>query len=201
MRRRFIYEILWFALACVVVCYKLFSRKHYAWLNIFDADNRDTFTYLFYIILMSLIVWVLIRFWILPRLAGTISERFYAGNYVPEDDPLAHIVQRITDERSKDLFPELDRIVHEDPRRVRAWLEYARLTENIKSDYRGALEILLEGTRAVRGNEDAALLLWRAATLCEKYDQLKPRAPELYQQLISDYPDTGYGRLAADKKR
>lgn len=136
---------------------------------------------------------------VLPRLAGYISERLYAGNYVPEDDPLALLARRISAENRPDLIPDLERLVEADPRRVRAWLELAHVLESLLHDTPRAVQRLLQGAECAPNREDAALLIWRAATLFEKHAELAPQALPLFRRLSSEFALTSYGKLAASR--
>lgn len=142
----------------------------------------------------------LLKFWLLPLMARRISEQLYAGSYLPENDPLAMLAQKITEEHRPELIPELEHIVHADPRRTRAWLVLSQLIEAELHDAPRAVEVLLQGAAALKRNrEDAALLIWRAATLCHKHASLEAKAATLHRQLAEQYPHTQYGRLAAQR--
>lgn len=150
---------------------------------------------------LALVEGLIFKFLILPRMAGALSERFYAGSYLPEDDPLALLARKISTENRTDLLPELTRLVEADPRRVRAWLELARLLQDHLHDTPGAVRRLLQGAESVRRKEDTALLLWRAASLLRKHTTLAPQATPLLEKLATHYPDTAYGQLAAKTSR
>lgn len=150
------------------------------------------------LLVLALVEGLLFKLYLLPSWARSLSERLYAGSYLPEDDPLARLARRISAENRPDLLPELVRLVEADPQRVRAWLELARLLDEAH-DTPQAAEKLLQGSRAVRRREDAALLIWRAAVLLGKNTQLAPKARPLLEQLASSYPDTAYGQLAAER--
>ena len=143
----------------------------------------------------------LLKLWLLPLMARTMSETLYAGTYLPENDPLACLVHKISAEHRPELIPELERLVQSDRRRTRAWLELARLQESELHDLPRAAETLLQGAGAVKSPEDAALLIWRAASLYEKHEPLAHKAPTLHRQLIEQYPHTQYGALAKRRSR
>lgn len=144
---------------------------------------------------------VICKFWLLPLMARSMSERLYAGSYLPEDDPLVVLVERITREHSRELLPELVRMVESDPRRVRSWLELARVLEGEFSDVPEAVRRLLQGAEAVHNKEDAAMLIWRAATMCARHSDRQSEASALFRRVAEQYPNTNYGRLAADRLR
>lgn len=145
---------------------------------------------------LVLVEWALCKYWLLPLVARAVSERLYAGSYLPEDDPLASLVQQLDRERRPDLLPLLIRTVEADPRRVRGWLELARLLEEF-GDAPQAARRLLQGAEAAAHREDAALLTWRAATVYSRLAQGEAEASRLFAELAERYPDTNYGRLAA----
>lgn len=146
---------------------------------------------------LALVEGVLLKLWLLPGWARFLSERLYAGSYLPENDPLATLARRIAAEHRHDLLPELIRMVEADPCRVRAWLELARLLEDELHDIPQAVQQLLRGAKAVPEAEDAALLMWRAATLSQKHETTAPRAASLFRSTADLYPLTTYGKLAA----
>lgn len=143
---------------------------------------------------------VLFKFWLLPILAQFVSERLYAGSYLPENDPLAQLISEITRHHRPDLLPELEKLVQADPRRVRGWLELARLQETLLNNPAEASSTLLKGADAVHNQEDAALLMWRAITLNERHTSRAHLAPPLISELTRRYPNTNYGRLAAKRR-
>lgn len=140
---------------------------------------------------------LIFKFYILPICARYISERVYAGSYFTDDDPLASLARKIESENRTDLLPQLVQLVEADPRRVRAWIELARILEDSLHDTPQAVRRLLQGAEAVRRKEDAALLIWRAASLLRKHDQQPIQASQLLERLVRDFSSTAYGKLAA----
>ena len=149
---------------------------------------------------LAVVEGLIFKFFLLPRMAGALSERFYAGSYFPEDDPLALLSRKISAENRPELLPELARLVESDPHRARAWLELARLHVDLRRDIPEASRCLLQGAAAMRNREDAAMLTWRAAVLLEKSAEHAAQAPPLYQKLAEQYPATAYGKLAAQRR-
>ena len=150
---------------------------------------------------LALLMALLLKFWLLPSWAGALSERLYAGSYSPDDDAFATLALTIERNKSAERLPELERLALADPRRVRAWLDLARLTEVVAAAPERAVDHLLHGAGAVKNHEDAAMLIWRAVTLCDKHPSLAGRAPELCRRITELYPATHYGRLAASRLR
>lgn len=153
---------------------------------------------------LAVVEGLIFKLYLLPCWARSLSERLYGGNYFPEDDPLARLARKIDAEQRPELIPEFIRLVEADPCRVRAWLELARLLAD--HDAPQAVQRLLQGAdilaarrRSHSQREDAALLLWRAATLSQKHPELAAQAPPILQRLASQYPDTAYGKLALKK--
>lgn len=140
---------------------------------------------------------LLFKYHFLPLWARMVSERLYGGSYFPQEDPLMCLVHQITTEHRLDLIPELTRAVEGDPRRVSAWLELARVLHDHALDAPQAVQCLLRGAKAVRSKEDKALLLWRAAVMCEKHSELAEQSRSIYQKIVDSYPNTSYGKLAA----
>lgn len=147
---------------------------------------------------------VLFKLYLLPAWARGLSERLYGGSYLPEDDPLAMLARKMEVEKRPELLPELIRLVEADPFRARAWLELARVLQGedpaqaAKHLQRGAEMMAHRHSRS--SQEDAALLLWRAAMLLQKHAHLAPQAQDVLQQLADRYPNTAYGKLATGAK-
>lgn len=142
---------------------------------------------------------LLFRYWLLPRLGDAIGERVYGGSYLPEEDALVCLVARVRESRDRTLLPELERMVHGQSGRLRGWLELARVQQDIFEDARAALATMREGATRVSGKEDRALLLVRAAQLCDSALADAAQAKELYTEAAERYPRTVYGRRAAEQ--
>ena len=140
---------------------------------------------------------LLFRYWILPGWSEKVAERLYAGSYLPEEDALAQLADRIEREKDAALIPQLVCIVHAQAWRLRGWLELARLQQEILHDAPAALSTLEEAMHSVREPEDVALLMCRAAQLCEKALQDDTAARSWWKRAAEKYPDTVYGRRAA----
>lgn len=142
---------------------------------------------------------LLFRYWILPGWSEKMAERLYAGSYLPEEDALAQLADRIEREKNSELIPQLILLVHAQAWRLRGWLELARLQQEVLRDAPAALKTLEEAMQAVRESEDVALLMCRAAGLCEKSLQDEAAARRWWKCAAERYPDTVYGRKAATK--
>ncbi len=139
---------------------------------------------------------LLFRYWILPDWSDKMAEHLYAGSYSREDDALASLAERIETGKNPELVPELVRLVHAQSWRFRGWLELARVQQDVLADARAALQTLEEGSRAVKDPEDRALLMYRAAQLCEKNLQDSAAAHAWLQKVAELHPNTVYGRRA-----
>ncbi len=148
---------------------------------------------------LALVEGLLFKFWILPAFAASVGERFYGGSYVPADDALVVLAERIRREKSRELLPELERRVRSDPRRVRGWLEYANVLHEVFADDKNALETLRLGAKKTRAAEDRAMLLCRAAHLASDALRDEPLSRKLYEEAATRYPSTTYGKLAASR--
>ena len=146
---------------------------------------------------LALLEGLLFRYWILPGWSEKMAERLYAGSYLPEEDALAQLVERIERGKDAELMPQLVQLVHAQAWRLRGWLELARLQQEVLRDAPAALRTLEEAMQAVREPEDVALLMCRAAGLCEKSLQDEAAARSWRQRAAEQYPDTVYGRKAA----
>lgn len=146
--------------------------------------------------LLALTEGLLFRFWLLPKLGESIGEKVYGGTYVPEEDALVCLIDTVRETRDAEQLPALRAMVEAQPRRVRGWLELARVQQDIFNDPRSALETLLEGERRVRDKEERAMLRVRAAQLCENALKNPTAAQEHYAAAAERYPRTVYGKKA-----
>ena len=149
------------------------------------------------LVLLAVVEGLLFRYWVLPGWGEKMAERLYAGSYTPENDALARLVERLVNEKDAALLPELRALVLRQPRRLRGWLELARLQQELQHDAAASVTTLEEAATAVREPEDAAMLLYRAGTLCESALQNPARAREIWQRAADIYPTTVYGAKAA----
>lgn len=152
-------------------------------------------------VLFTTVEVLIFKLWLLPSWAQAISEQIYAGNYIPEDDPLVALSFKIMEEHRSELIPELEKLVKSDAQRTRGWLELAGVCLTEQQDTLKAAEYLLLGAKTVRNKEDAAMLMWRAYTLLSKDDGKKQRAADICRHLIETYPGTTYSRFAVNKLR
>ena len=151
--------------------------------------------------LVVLVVWLglLLRFCFLPVWGHMISERVYMASYSPDEDPLVALAGRIRREHDRELLPQFELLVRQESARPRAWTELANLLADEFRDPAAAVAALLRGAEQVPGKEDRALLLYRAARLCESRLQDSARAAEIYAEVAARYPATAYGRRALQK--
>lgn len=147
--------------------------------------------------LLAVVEGLLFRYWILPGFSEKVAERLYAGSYLPEDDALARLVEQAESEKSAEILALLEAQVRRDGCRLRGWLELARLRQEVQHDAASALAALEEATRSVRDPEDVALLMFRAAHVCEKSLQDSAAARRWFERAAAEYPHTVYGRRAA----
>lgn len=146
---------------------------------------------------LAVVEGLLFRYWILPDWSAKMAERLYAGSYLPENDALALLVEQITRDKDPALMPRLEKLVLQQPDRLRGWLEYARLQQELLHDAAAALMTLDKACSRMHDPEDAALLMYRAALLCEKSLHDPGKSRERLQLLVQKYPATVYGRRAS----
>lgn len=147
--------------------------------------------------LLALAEGLMFRYWLLPRLGDAIGERVYGGSYLPEEDALVCLVARVREQQDPALLPELAHMVRQQKGRLRGWLELARVHQDVFADARAAAEVLEEAEHCVHSREDRALVLVRAAQLCEHALSDAARADALYARAAERYPRTVYGQRAA----
>lgn len=147
--------------------------------------------------LLALAEGLLFRYWILPGWGDKVAERLYAGSYLPEQDELALLLERVAREKSVDDLPLVEKMVRRQPRRLRGWLELAHLQQELLQDNRAALRTCEVALTHIRDREDTALLLYRAAQLCEKKLHDSAAAARFYERAATQFADTVYGHRAA----
>lgn len=150
---------------------------------------------------LTLVETLLFRYWILPGWSERMAQRLYAGSYLPEDDELAVLIDRIETEKDVALMPCLEQLVRRQKWRLRGWLELARLQQELQHDAPAALHTLEEAVARVRGAEDVAMLMYRASQLCEKSLRDPSAAEQWLLRLAAQYPASVYGRKALERLR
>ncbi len=146
---------------------------------------------------LAVVEGLLFRYWILPRWGDKVAERLYVGSYLPENDALAQLAERIMNEKEPGLIPALEEMVRHQPGRLRGWLELAHLQQELLQDNAAALRSLEQGAARMRDPEEAALLLYRAGSLCCKVMHEPAAAARFFELAASRYADTAYGRQSA----
>lgn len=149
--------------------------------------------------LLAIVEGLIFRYWVLPAWGGKLADKIYAGSYDPKTDALAQLSTRIQKEKDAALLPEMEKLVHQQADRTRGWLELARIHQYCFDHPQKALDTLLEGAKRSSAREDRALLLYRAASLCEKTLSSPEKAQEIYNTAATQFPKTTYGKKAAQK--
>lgn len=140
----------------------------------------------------------MVQKWILPTISNAVSQRLYGGRYCPDDDALATLVSRIQAEGDAQALPELRTMVERDPHRLRGWMELAHLQRTLQHNTEGAVATMLEAEKRIRSRQDKAMLLYRAAHLCESDLRNTERARNLYAA-AAQYKKTVYGKKASSR--
>lgn len=149
------------------------------------------------LVALTVVEGFLFRYWVLPGWSDRMAERLYAGSYLPENDSLARLVEQILASKDPAALEQLQTLVRSNPRRLRGWLELARLQQELLPDASVALATLVDAASAVRDPEDAALLLYRAGRLCEKSLHDAASSTRYLQRVVDEYPGTVYARRAS----
>lgn len=140
---------------------------------------------------------IIFRFWILPSWGQSLSERLYGGSYFPEEDELARLAAHIRRTEDISLLPNLQKLVLNQRKRARGWLELSRLQQDVAHDYEAALQSLLKGANSVSDTEERAMFLYRAGALAANKLQSPSRAHEYFSLAAEQFPRTTYGKHAA----
>ena len=149
--------------------------------------------------LLALVEGLLFRYRILPLLGEAIGEHIYGGSYVPGEDALVVLTARLRESRSPELLAALEKMVRQQKRRTRGWLELARAQQDVFGELSRAAETLAQGAGCVSSRQDRALLLYRAAMLYRRDLHDEARATEYFGRAARRYPNTTYGRRAAEQ--
>lgn len=146
---------------------------------------------------MAAIVGLMLKFWLLPTWGRAISERVYAGSYLPDEDPIVSLAQEIRKCRDWERMAEFEKRIMQDSSRARAWMEYFSLLSDVFQAKEAALQALLKGAEYVRSKEEKAMFLYRSALYCEKKLNDLRQARSLFEQAARRFPRTAYGKQAA----
>lgn len=161
-------------------------------------NKQDAFTILGVALLLFVLAeGLLFRYILLPRMGEAVGEKIYGGTYIPEEDALVRAVENVRRTKDKADMAAVYALVQADRSRLRGWLELSRLYQEEFADRQAALEALEEGSRCVSGKEDRALLLYRAAHLCELLNR-PTRRRELLETAARRYGKTVYGKKCRD---
>ncbi len=155
-----------------------------------------------YLLLLGL--FFLFRY-LIQRFCGNLAERmraFIVGEknlYNSDQDELEQIVKRISASRDAQMMEELEVYCQSNPRRLRAWQEYARLLLELFEDAPAACELLERAVSRVRSKQDKALLLYRAGMICREHRNDEQEAQRFFSEAAKKYPRTTYGGLSQDE--
>lgn len=149
--------------------------------------------------LLVVLLAVMLRRWLLPLFGQKVSDALYAGTYLPGEDPLVVLVDRIASSSDASLLPELEALVRSDAGRLRGWQELARLQLEVFQDPGASRDALLRGVDNVRDGQDKALLLYRAGKLSVSHLHDEAAARHYYELAASRFPGTVYGKMAAQR--
>ncbi|MCQ2372059.1 MAG: hypothetical protein MJ058_08435 [Akkermansia sp.] len=147
--------------------------------------------------LFALVEGIYLRRVLIPLWGEKVAERIYAGSYVPDEDPLVQLAERVRETRDEAQLAKLEKAVRAQGWRYRGWMELAAIQRDVFSNPAAACSTLQEGAAAVEDPQDAAMLLYRAAHVAEAAAHDAALAESLRRKAAADYPETVYGRKAA----
>ena len=147
--------------------------------------------------LLAAVEGVILRKILIPLWGEKVAERIYAGSYVPDDDPLVQLAERVRASRDEALLAKLEKAVRAQGWRYRGWMELAAIHRDVFSNPAAACNSLQEGSAAVEDPQDAAMLLYRAAHVAQDAMRDATLANSLRHKAAADFPQTVYGRKAA----
>lgn len=144
-----------------------------------------------------LAAWAAVKY-LLPALGGAIADFIYGDAHLASDEPLLRLTDEARRTRSAEALERLRRFAEENPRRLRAWTEYAAALKEYYGRPREAAGVYEQAAARVRGMQDKALLLYRAACL---YDALgvHDKALSLWREAARRHPRAAYGRASREK--
>ncbi len=157
---------------------------------------------LFGTILLSLIIFLIFKNTILPKISATILNWLTGQDscYAPEDDELVQIMEQVGPSPSRGDLSPLDAYCQKHPKRLRGWTEYAKLLRTQIHDTEAAIDVLNRAHQAVASDEDKALILYRIAGIYENELGRPDKAKDVYAELIDKYPLCSYGKMALKKR-
>ena len=147
--------------------------------------------------LLALVEGIFLRRVLIPLWGEKMAERIYAGSYVPDDDTLVQLADKVRETRDGSLLARLEKEVRGQGWRYRGWMELASIQRDVFSNPAAACSALQEGAGTVEDPQDAAMLLYRAAHVADTAMHDPSLAQSLRRKAAADFPDTVYGRKAA----
>ena len=189
-------------LGLMLLPFALFAAALLLWREQLLAEQsgvRLILLFLAALALLALAEGLLFRYRLLPLLGEAIGERIYGGSYVPGEDAMVVLAARLRESRSPELLTALEKMVRQQKRRTRGWLELARAQQDVFGELGRAAETLAQGAACVSSRQDRALLLYRAAMLYRRDLHDEARATECFTRAARRYPNTTYGRRAAEQ--
>lgn len=117
-----------------------------------------------------------------------MAERIYAGSYVPDEDPLVQISEKVRATQDAALLAKLEKAVRAQGWRYRGWMELAAIQRDVFANPAAACSALQEGAQAVEDPQDAAMLLYRAAHVAQDAMRDDALANSLRRKAAADFP-------------
>lgn len=147
--------------------------------------------------LLATVEGVILRRFVIPFWGEKVAERIYAGSYVPDEDPLVQLSEKVRATQDAALLAKLEKAVRAQGWRYRGWMELAAIQRDVFANPAAACSALQEGAQAVEDPQDAAMLLYRAAHVAQDAMHDATLANSLRHKAAADFPQTVYGRKAA----
>lgn len=136
--------------------------------------------------------------WVLPRISDAIANFFYGDSYRASDDALVRLSDQIRHTASEEALLRLKEYAEKNPHFLRAQTEYASVLKDVFRRPLDAAKVYETAAARLRGKQDKALFLYRAACLFAEASQTED-AQRLWKKTAEEYPQTVYGQEAAKR--
>lgn len=144
-------------------------------------------------------VWLVVKY-ILPGMGDLAASTLYSSNISTDEEVMVEAARRmLAAGDAKGALASLERHRKENAAMVRPWLMEAGLLNEMRRHAESA-ELLQEALASRRWRkEDRALFLYKIGTVYANMLNNPDKARQYLEQAAEDYPNTAYGRSAADK--
>lgn len=144
-------------------------------------------------------VWLVVKY-VLPVMGDLVTKTLYSSNITTDEEVLVEASRRMLNSGdAQGALELLERYRKENPGLVRSWLMESGLLNDMRR-YADSVEVLQEGLESRRWRkEDRALFLYKIGVIYGSLLNNPDKARKYWEEAADRYPNTAYGRSAADK--